>query len=79
MAPLDPLHRGFGVALRSEREQAGLSQEAVAHSAGLSRNYVSDLELGNKSPSLRTIAKIARVLGVAPHELIRAAERAVRG
>lgn len=74
MAPTDALHRSFGRALRESRTRAGLSQEQLAHASELTRNYVSDLELGKKSPSLRTIARLAKVLGVRPHELVRAAD-----
>jgi DNA-binding XRE family transcriptional regulator len=52
----------------------GLSQEELAHASDLTRNYVWDLELGKKSPSLRTILQLARALGIRPSELVRAAE-----
>jgi transcriptional regulator with XRE-family HTH domain len=70
----DGLHRGFGAALRELRTQAGWSQERLADESGLTRNYISDLELGRKSPSLRSIARIAKALGVRPHELVTRAE-----
>jgi len=70
----DKLHRGFGEVLRDRRTRAGLSQERLAEESELTRNYVSDLELGKKSPSLRTIARIAIALGVDAHELVREAE-----
>lgn len=73
----DELHRNFGLALRELRLKAALSQEALAESSGLSRNYVSELEHGLKSPSLRVIAALSATLGKEPHELVRKAERGV--
>jgi transcriptional regulator with XRE-family HTH domain len=63
------LLRGFGRALRELRVQADLTEER----SGLTRNYISDLELGLKNPSLRTIGALAKALSVLPHELVRAA------
>jgi transcriptional regulator with XRE-family HTH domain len=60
--------------LRRHRLQAGLTQERLAEATGLSRNYVSELELGAKSPSLRSIARLAAALTIRPHTLIQEAE-----
>ena len=53
------------------RRQAGLSQEGLAHLSGLTRQYVGLLERGQKNPTLRTVDRIAEVLGVSPLELVR--------
>jgi transcriptional regulator with XRE-family HTH domain len=49
------------VALRRER---GLSQQALAHSAGLDPTYMSGVEQGRRNLGLININKIARALGV---------------
>lgn len=54
----------FGVVLRQLRQQRKLSQESLALEAGLQRNYISLLERGENSASVRTIFKLAPVLGV---------------
>ena len=64
----------FGLAVRTRREQLGLSQESLAFRAGLHRNYISDIELGLKSPTLRVIVRLAEALGVTVSTLIRVAE-----
>ncbi len=64
----------FGVAVRTRREQLGLSQESLGFRAGLHRNYISDIELGLKSPTLCVIVRLAEALGVTVSTLIRAAE-----
>jgi transcriptional regulator with XRE-family HTH domain len=52
-----------------ERE---LSQEALADLAGVDRTYVSALERQVYSASLDTIEKLADVLEIEPHELLKA-------
>lgn len=58
------IDQAFAKVLRHLRKERGLSQEAFALEAGLHRTYVSQLERGLKSPSLRTIDKICRVLNI---------------
>lgn len=69
------LEKAFGSALREMRNQRALSQEALAFEAELARNYISQLELGSKSPSLRTIFKLCTVLEVSPAAMIEDVER----
>lgn len=54
----------FGLAVRRYRESLNISQEEFAHRAGLDRTYVSGIERGCRNPSLRTIEKLAKALGV---------------
>jgi transcriptional regulator with XRE-family HTH domain len=58
------IDKAFGRAVRKLRQQKGLSQEQLGFAADLHRTYVSQLERGLKSPSLRTICKISTILGV---------------
>ncbi len=57
----------------------GLSQEELAALADLHRTYISQLERGLKSPSLRAIEMLAMALGRQPHELIKQAEQLAEG
>ena len=54
----------FGKVLRRLRKEAGLTQEQLGLEADLRRTYVSILELGQQQPSLGTILKLARALGI---------------
>lgn len=54
----------FGLVLRELRKQQSLSQEKLAQDADLERNYISLLELGQNSASIKTLFKLAPVLGV---------------
>ncbi len=61
--------------LRELRKERGFSQEALAHVAGISRNYVSLLELGENSVSIAALFPLAAALEVPASELILRVER----
>lgn len=67
----------FGGVLREHRRAAGLSQEGLAHEAGLERTYISFLERGLRQPTLKVIIALARALEAAPSELVREVEGAL--
>jgi len=60
----DPLLVAFGAALRRARTQKQLSQEELAHRAGLDRSYVSSIERGNQNPGLIAVGRLAAALKV---------------
>ena len=66
--------RAVGLALREARVATGKSQEQLALDAGLDRTYVSLLERGLKSPTLRTLFKLADILDVKASTIVGAAE-----
>ncbi|AVO50479.1 XRE family transcriptional regulator [Melaminivora suipulveris] len=49
--------------MRAWREHRGLSQEALAQAASLSKPYISQIESGRRAGSAATIKKIAAALG----------------
>lgn len=60
----------FGKVLRARRKEAGLTQEQLGFEAGLERNYISMLELGQRQPTLGSMFKLAAALGTSPSELV---------
>lgn len=55
----------LGQRIRTVREERGLTQQAVARSAGIATDMVSRLENGHyTSPGLRTLLRIAEGMGV---------------
>ncbi len=60
----------FGQVLRELRKGRDLSQEALALESGIERNYVSLLELGRNSASVKMIFKLAPALGVSVAEFM---------
>jgi transcriptional regulator with XRE-family HTH domain len=65
----------FGRRLRELRKARGLTQEALAEAADLSGNYISDLELGLKVPSLTIIVRLSQALDVAAGDVLTAFSR----
>lgn len=56
--------------VRRYRKAARLSQEDVAHKAGLDRTYLSDIERGVANPSVNVLLGVAMVCGVHPAMLL---------
>lgn len=71
-----PAAKDFSGRLRFLRDQRGLTQDELAELAGLSRDGISRLERGTRSPQLKTIKKLAQALGVDPEELLGSLEAA---
>jgi transcriptional regulator with XRE-family HTH domain len=56
------------------RRSAGLTQEALAFRCKLHPTYVSQLERGLKSPTVRVLRAIAEAVGTSGSELLQRAE-----
>ncbi len=63
-------HKRFIMRLKQLRADRGITQEALAKKAGLSRVYVTRLETGKQDPSLTTLEKLAKALKVKVGELL---------
>lgn len=50
--------------VKKTREESGLSQEELAHQAGIYRTYIGHIENGRYSPSAYILYKIAKTLKV---------------
>jgi len=61
----------FGRRVRSLREDAQLSQEALADRAKVHRTYIGHVERGESAPTLYSIVRIAEGLGEDPGVLVR--------
>jgi transcriptional regulator with XRE-family HTH domain len=64
----------LGDEIRKARLAAELTQEQLAFEADISRNYVSLLELNQKSPTVEVLLRVARALGIRASVLIEAIE-----
>lgn len=62
----------LGIAIATLRKYRGLSQEALADKAGISRSHLSTIEAPGIASgfSLETFFDIADALGIAPKDLI---------
>lgn len=68
----------FGVALRKVRRSRRLTQEALAEACGLNSTYISLLERGLKSPTLRTIMQICGALQMSVSAFLVVVEESIR-
>jgi transcriptional regulator with XRE-family HTH domain len=64
----------FGQVIREVRVARGLSQEALSFACGRHRTFISLVERGRTSPSLKTIFMLSGALDVAPSELLASVE-----
>ncbi len=60
----------FGKVLRSLRLERNMTQEALGFEADLQRHYISLLERGSSSPTLKSIFRLAAALQISPVQLI---------
>lgn len=58
--------------LKQAREATGLSQEELAHRAGVDRTYVSSLERCRYSATIDVVDQLAKGLGVSAADLLQA-------
>ena len=59
----------FGLAVKRLREKEGFSQEGFAAHAEIHRTYMGGIERGERNPTLTTIYKIAKALGLNPQDI----------
>ncbi len=58
--------------LKAHREKKGMTQVQLAKRAKVTQSYVAQLEAGvKKNPSLATLMRIAKALGVSIEQLLK--------
>ena len=60
----------LGEELYKARMKAGLTQEQLAFKADVSRNYISLLERNEKSPTVKTLLRLCKSLGVRASRIV---------
>lgn len=71
MRSRDPILTQVGKRIRSLREEMGISQEVLAEKSSLHRTYIGGVERGLRNPSLKSLQRIAKGLGVGVVDLFR--------
>ncbi|HEU0300062.1 MAG TPA: helix-turn-helix transcriptional regulator [Longimicrobium sp.] len=64
----------LGQVIATERKRAGLTQEALASRCKLHPTYISQLERGLKSPTVRVLVLVAGAIGTKASEILQRAE-----
>lgn len=63
----------LGVAIRLRRNHLGMSQEALADAAKISRTHMGEVERGKRNISFTAVVRIASAVEMSPSELVTAA------
>ena len=61
----------FGRRIRELRVDQGLSQEALAHKAGIDRTYLPGIEKGTRNASIKIAHKLAVALNTPLSDLLK--------
>jgi transcriptional regulator with XRE-family HTH domain len=70
--------RALANRIKELRDQKGISQEELAHRAGLSRTGMGFLETGKRWPRLDTLMKVADGLNISVDELLKGLQKPSR-
>jgi len=68
------VEEAFGRVLRELREEIGLSQEQLGFEVHSGRTYISELERGIRTPTLRWLFRVAPRFGTAPSKILQRVE-----
>jgi DNA-binding XRE family transcriptional regulator len=77
--PASGPEKAFGDALREIRKKKSISQERLALESGLDRTYISLIERGINSPTIRAVVRIAAILQVPASRIVRRMEDLLAG
>lgn len=61
----------LGQNLKKIRTKKGISQGDIARTLDVSRGYISNIENGKTNPTLATISRLAKAVGVSIDELMK--------
>lgn len=65
------LKENLAANVRRVRAKKRLTQEEVADRAGITPSYVSEIERGNKEPTLSVVEQLGKAFGVRPLALLK--------
>jgi ribosome-binding protein aMBF1 (putative translation factor) len=78
IASVDDLRTKFGRRVRELRQELKLSQEELAHRAGMHWTYLGGIERGERNPALVNVGRLASALGVSLADLFAPFQEVVR-
>ncbi|NLM00005.1 MAG: helix-turn-helix transcriptional regulator [Treponema sp.] len=73
------VNKAVGELIRELRKEQGVSQEKLAEAIDSHQVYISEIENGDKLPSLTVIYKIAQAFGLTLTEFVRRVEEKLDG
>jgi transcriptional regulator with XRE-family HTH domain len=66
----EKLAKKIGKNISNARQAKGLTLEKLAYENDISKGYLSNLENGNRLPSLSMLLRISRILGLEPKDFM---------
>lgn len=66
--------KALGQAIRDVRKARRVSQEALAHNAGIDRSHMGKIERGERNVTALNLLRVAKALGVETSEIFSKAE-----
>ena len=69
----------LGKAIRQLREERGMTQEALAHAAGVTVGHLSTIERGHSNPTWGTLKGVAAALRISMAEIGRRSDESEQG
>lgn len=67
---MEDIRQTLATNMRLARAAAGVSQEELAHRAGIDRTYVSGIERGRRNPTVTVVARFAEALDTTSANLL---------
>lgn len=65
------VNKQLGMRVRYLREQKKMTLEDLSFEANVNKNYLSDLERGNRNPTVKILERIALALEISLEELFK--------
>lgn len=74
----EPILRAAAAEIKARRGQLNISQEELAHRAGVHRSFVARLEVAETQPSLAVLFRLAAALDIDVGEMTKAIDKRYR-
>jgi len=68
---IDKIYSEIGKRIIKARNAKGVSQEKLAANSGIDRSHMGFIEQGRRKPTVTTLHKITRTLGISLEELFK--------
>lgn len=68
---VDNVYKELGERIVEARKTQGMSQELLAANSGIDRSHMGFIEQGRRKPTLSTLFKIAKSLGITLEQLFK--------
>ena len=71
MASIEQIYKEIGKRIVKARTSRGMSQENLATESGIDRSHMGFIEQGRRKPTLSTLHKITKTLGISLEQLFK--------